>query len=125
MPWEGSFFTSTAAADGAIVLGGLRGRMFRTTDAGDSWAVVEKPETSAIVDSTRLADGALVAVGVGGEVLHSRDNGQTFALLPVGSGDRIYTVAEGAPGKLLVGGPHGIRQLDLPPQDSPPQATGD
>ena len=48
-------------------------------------------------------------------LLRSVDNGLSFALLPIASGGRVYTVAEGAPGSLLVGGPHGIRQLE-PPQ---------
>ncbi len=114
VPWEGSFFTSSAAADGAIVMGGLRGRMFRTEDVGDTWTVVEKPPTSSIVGSTRLEDGRLVFVGIAGEVLISADDGHSFALVPVSSGDRIYAVAEGPTGTLLVGGPRGIKKLTLP-----------
>ena len=40
VPWEGSFFTAVAAADGAIVMGGLRGRMFRTADEGDTLSLI-------------------------------------------------------------------------------------
>ena len=114
VPWEGSFFTSEAASDGAIILGGLRGRMFRTTDAGQTWVVVEKPPTSSLVDSTRLANGNLIFVGIAGEILLSTDEGYTFAMLPLRSGGRIYTVAEGPEGTLLVGGPAGIQKLKLP-----------
>ncbi len=114
VPWEGSFFTSTAAADGAIVMGGLRGRMFRTEDEGTTWTVVEKPPTSSIVDSIRLQDGRLVFVGIAGEILVSDDNGLSFSPLPLSSGDRIYAVAEDGPGTLLVGGPRGIQKLQLP-----------
>ncbi len=114
VPWEGSFFTSSAASDGAIVMGGLRGRMFRTEDVGDSWTVVEKPPTSSIVGSTRLEDGRLVFVGIAGEVLISEDEGHSFALVPVSSGDRIYAVSEGPTGTLLVGGLRGINKLTLP-----------
>lgn len=114
VPWEGSFFTSAAATDDAIVLGGLRGRMFRTTDIGRTWVVVEKPPTSALVDSTRRANGNLVFVGIAGEILTSTDDGYSFAQLPLRSGGRIYTVAEGPEGTLLVGGPKGIQKLKLP-----------
>ncbi len=114
VPWEGSFFTSSAAADGSIVMGGLRGRMFHTTDVGDTWTVVEKPPTSSIVGSTRLEDGRLVFVGIAGEVLISDDDGLSFSLVPVSSGDRIYAVAGGPAGTLLVGGPRGIKKLTLP-----------
>ncbi len=91
VPWEGSFFTIIDAADGSIVMGGLRGRMFRTADSGATWTAVKKPLTSAIVDSTRLADGRLVAVGIGGEVLMSTDNGVSFAALPVTGRGQLYT----------------------------------
>ena len=114
VPWEGSFFASAAAADGSIIVGGLRGRMFRTTDAGTNWTVVEKPPTSSIVGSTQLENGNLVFVGIAGEVLMSQDDGNSFALLPVSSGNPIFTVAEGPGGSLLVGGPAGIQKLTLP-----------
>ena len=114
VPWEGSFFTSVDAADSAIVVGGLRGRMFRSTDVGQTWTVVEKPPSSAMVDSTRLANGNLVFVGIAGEILLSTDNGDSFTQLPLSTGGRIYTVAEGPEGTLLVGGPAGIQKLKLP-----------
>lgn len=121
IPWEGSFFTIIDAADGSVVMGGLRGNMFRTDDVGATWTAVKKPMTSAIVDSIRLADGRLVAVGIGGEVLMSTDNGVSFASVPVTGGGqlyttsgRIYAVAEGPQGTLLVGGPNGIHKVKLP-----------
>lgn len=113
VPWEGSFFTSIDTVDGAIVVGGLRGQMFRTTDAGDTWTVVEKPPTSSIVDSVRLPDDRLIFVGMAGEILASTDNGDSFTKLPVTSGDRIYTVAAVGNDTLLVGGPNGIKKVSL------------
>ena len=121
VPWEGSFFTIIDAADGSIVIGGLRGNMFRTTDVGVTWTAVNKPMTSAIVDSTRLSDGRLIAVGIGGEVLMSKDNGASFGSVKISGGGQLYTsggyiyaVAEGPQNTLLVGGPAGIRKVKLP-----------
>ncbi len=114
VPWEGSFFTSVDTAAGAIVVGGLRGRMFLTADQGDTWTVVEKPPTSAIVDTARLDNDSLIAVGIAGEVLMSTDNGLSFTQLPISSGGRIYAVEQGPEGTLLVGGPSGIQKLELP-----------
>lgn len=121
VPWEGSFFTVVDAADGSMVIGGLRGNMFRTQDRGATWSKVKKQMSSAIVDSTRLADGRLIAVGIGGEVLVSTDNGASFAPVQVTTGGqlyttsgRIYAVAEGPPGTILVGGPSGIHTVKLP-----------
>ena len=114
VPWEGSFFATVDAADGAIVMGGLRGRMFRTATEGETWTVVEKPPTSAIVAETRLADGTLVAAGVAGEILTSTDNGQSFAMNPAsGSVGLIFDIAEGDDHSLLVAGPKGIKTVTL------------
>ena len=114
VPWEGSFFTSIAAADGSIVLGGLRGRMFRTTDEGESWNEVEKPPGSSLVASTKLEDGRLIFAGIAGDMVISSDNGASFSRLMLSSGNRIYTLEEGPSGTLLVGGPAGIQKLTLP-----------
>jgi photosystem II stability/assembly factor-like uncharacterized protein len=121
VPWEGSFFTIIDGADGSIVMGGLRGRMYRSEDTGATWTEVKKPVTSSIVDSTRLPDGRLIAVGIGGEVLMSKDNGVSFANAPVTTGaqlytagGRIYAVSEGPEGTLLLGGPEGVHKVKLP-----------
>jgi photosystem II stability/assembly factor-like uncharacterized protein len=117
VPWEGSFFTTVAASDGAIIMGGLRGRMFRTTDEGSTWTVVEKPATSSIVASIRLADGRLLAAGVAGEVLVSTDDGHSFTLSPAaGKVSRIYDMAEGEDDNLLVVGPYGVKSVPLSQQ---------
>ena len=114
VPWEGSFFTAVATQGGAIVLGGLRGRVFRTEDEGQSWEEVPKRPTSSIVDSVVLDDGRVVLVGIAGEILISSDDGSTFSPLPLTTGSRIYAVAEGPGGSLLLGGPAGIAKLKLP-----------
>jgi photosystem II stability/assembly factor-like uncharacterized protein len=114
VPWEGSFFTSAASEDGAVVLGGLRGRMFRTEDEGASWEEVQKPPSSSIVASAVLDDGRMVFAGIAGELLISSDGGRSFNYLPLSSGNRVYTVEQGPQGSLLVGGPAGIQKLQLP-----------
>ena len=114
VPWEGSFFTSAAAPSGAIVMGGLRGRRFRTEDEGTTWTVVEKPPTSSIVASVTLSSGVMVFAGIGGELVFSTDDGVSFNYLPLRTGNRIYAVEEGPEGTLLVGGPAGIQKLTLP-----------
>lgn len=119
VPWEGSFFASTDTADDAIVMGGLRGRMFRTKDAGDTWTVVEKPLTGSIVDIVRLPDDRIVAASIDGRVLVSTDNGDSFELVAGSAGANssrasIYTIAEGPDNTILLGGPKGIRKFQLP-----------
>ena len=114
VPWEGSFFASAATGDGAIVMGGLRGRMFRSADEGATWTVVDKPVTSSIVAAIRLSDGRLVAVSAAGEVLVSSDKGYTFAPVPIEYVGPLSSVAEGPAGTLLLGGLKGIHKVALP-----------
>ncbi len=115
VPWDGSFFCSSATADGAIVLGGLRGRMFRTADEGTTWVTVEKPVTSSIVAAIRLSDNRLVAVGAAGEVLVSTDNGFSYTLAPVEHRlGQLSSVAEGPGDTLLLAGLKGITKVALP-----------
>ena len=112
-PWEGSFFTCVRAADGSVVMGGLRGNVFRTEDIGKTWTKAEKPESSAIVDSLVLADGRMLLAGQGGDMLISSDNGKTFSRLPLRGIERIHSVAEGAEGKLIIAGPKGVQTVSL------------
>lgn len=116
VPWEGSFFTAVTAADGAVVMGGLRGRMFRTDDQGFTWTVVEKPPTSALVALTLFEDGTLVAGGVAGEIMISKDNGFSFSMSPAaGTAGPIFDIAEGEGHKLIIAGPTGIKSATLAP----------
>ena len=55
---------------------------FRTADEGDSWTVIEKPQTSSIVAVIRLPDDRLIAAGAAGEILISTDNGFSFSSVP-------------------------------------------
>jgi photosystem II stability/assembly factor-like uncharacterized protein len=115
VPWEGSFFASSDTADGAVVMGGLRGRMFITADEGDTWVVVRKPDTSTIVDIIRLADDRLVAAGMAGEILVSSDNGISFNKVDLDT-PRINSIAEGPGNTLILGGPAGLSKVTLPQQ---------
>jgi len=114
VPWEGSFFASAASADDAIIMGGLRGRMFRTADEGDSWSVIEKPQTSSIVAVIRLPDDRLIAAGAAGEILISTDNGFSFSSVEVPPLGPLSAVASGPDDTLLVAGLNGIKTVALP-----------
>lgn len=108
IPYDGSFYSSTSTADGAIVIGGLRGFMFRTNDDGQAWQKITKPATSKIIDFLKLSDNRIIAATQGGKLLLSEDNGKSFSLLPIEHKDNIHAIEEGAAGKILLAGPNGI-----------------
>ncbi len=115
VPWEGSFFTATnSTQSNAIIVGGLRGRMFRTPDEGLTWEEISKPDTSSIVDTLTLSDGRIVATGVAGELLISTDDGSSFTRFNAGETGRVNTLAEGPDNTLILGGPKGLSKVKLP-----------
>ncbi|MEJ8845492.1 WD40/YVTN/BNR-like repeat-containing protein [Variovorax rhizosphaerae] len=71
--YKGSFWTGVAA-DGAWVVGGLRGSLYRSTDDGAHWDRIDTGSTSSITGLAARGKQVL-AVGLDGLVLHSNDGG--------------------------------------------------
>ncbi len=114
-PYKGSFFGAIQAQDGAVLIFGLRGRIFRSRDIDlKSWTQIDNNSTASIMGATRLPDGALVLAGLAGTVLVSRDNGQSFVPLPTKSTKAISAPLLGAPNALLLLGETGARDVLLP-----------
>jgi len=120
-PWKrlspfytGSLYTAVIADDGEVIVSGMRGNTFRSTDKGFTWTEVEIPVAESIISSERLADGRLVLVSAAGSVLVSNDQG--FSFKPVKDETRWpYTdLIEVEPGVILLTGRNGVRRLDLP-----------
>ena len=113
-PYKGSFFGAIQAQDGAVLIYGLRGRIYRSTDAARAnWTQIENKTVASLMGSTRLPDGALVLAGLSGTVLISRDNGASFSLLPSGSTKALSVPLLGATNSLLLIGEAGVRDVLL------------
>jgi photosystem II stability/assembly factor-like uncharacterized protein len=80
VPYAGSFFTAEFAGPQDIVLGGLRGNLWRSGDAGASWQQVPVTMPVSITASARTSDGALLFANQAGSVLSLRDG--VAAVLP-------------------------------------------
>jgi photosystem II stability/assembly factor-like uncharacterized protein len=113
-PYKGSFFGAIQAQDGSVLIYGLRGKIFRSTNAALSdWKLIGNKSVASIMGSTRLADGTLVLSGLAGTVLISRDNGITFTPLPTGLTKGYAAPLQGAPSALLLVGEAGVREVLL------------
>lgn len=113
-PYKGSYFGAIQAKNGAVLIYGLRGRIYRSTDAAlSNWKQIENKTVASLMGSTLLPDGALVLAGLSGTVLISRDNGETFSLLPSGSTKALSAPLLGAPNALLLIGEAGVRDVLL------------
>ncbi|HXZ47387.1 MAG TPA: YCF48-related protein [Usitatibacter sp.] len=115
-PYKGSLFGGVTAADGSVVIFGLRGRIFRSTDGGETWTPVEDTSSATLMGGSRLPDGVLVVAGNAGTLLASRDDGRTFAAVATGTVHPFGKAIPGAPGRALVVGEAGLRQVTLPPE---------
>jgi photosystem II stability/assembly factor-like uncharacterized protein len=113
-PYKGSYFGAILAQDGAVLIYGLRGRIYRSTDATlSNWKLVENKSVASLMGGTRLPDGTLVLAGLSGTVLVSRDNGGSFTPLPSGSTKALSAPLLGAPNALLLIGEAGVRDVLL------------
>lgn len=113
-PYKGSFFGAIQTQDGAVLIYGLRGRIYRSSDAQlANWKLIENKTVASLMGSTRLPDGTVVLAGLSGTVLVSRDNGESFSLLPSGSTKALSSPLLGAPNALLLIGEAGVRDVVL------------
>ncbi|MBA5640165.1 glycosyl hydrolase [Duganella sp. LX20W] len=110
-PYKGTYF-GLAGKDGALLVYGLRGNAYRSTDRGASWSKVETGLQVGLTASALAQDGRLLLVSQAGQVLVSADAGATFTRLPGAPGGPVST-ALAAGGQLVLGGVRGLRQQPL------------
>jgi len=77
--YKGSLWTGTVLSDGTLMVGGLRGAIYRSGDGGRHWMQVKVDTLSSI---TAFADGkaGLYAAALDGVVLRSTDHGSGFSV---------------------------------------------
>lgn len=116
-PYAGTFFTAELSHDGAIWLGGLRGNIWRSTDAGGSWQAMHgrgNAPTGASITAS--------ALGLDGTVLLASQSGQT--LQAVGDSLRLRPAPPAGPITGLLPLPDG-RLLTLTLRGATVQAASD
>jgi photosystem II stability/assembly factor-like uncharacterized protein len=75
--YKGSFWTGIALSNGTLLVGGLRGTIYRSADGGSSWKESKTELKSSITDFGE-AGGKVFAVGLDGVSYESGDGGATF-----------------------------------------------
>ncbi|MES2148518.1 MAG: YCF48-related protein [Pseudomonadota bacterium] len=90
------------SADGAVMIAGEGGRVYRSNDDGDSWHAIDTGYKGPLYGVIETAPGKLLAYGFGGNALRSDDGGKHWSALPrLGSKNLIGAVLS-ADGKLLL-----------------------
>ena len=95
------------------MLYGLRGNLYRSEDAGQSWTQVETVTEALLGCGTQLADGTVLLAGDGGVVLVSEDDGRSFTSWPQKDGKALSSLHEVTPGQVVAGTTGGIKILDV------------
>lgn len=83
-PYAGSWFALTANGKDEWIVAGLRGRVFRSTDEGDSWAPLEGAPPTSFVSAVGQADGSVLLANQAGQLFTTR-GGSKLVALPVPS----------------------------------------
>lgn len=77
--YDGSWFGAVYNAQhDTLLVFGLRGNLYRSTDFGATWAPVTNDSTNTLAGGTSSPQGEIVLAGAGGTVLISADGGQSF-----------------------------------------------
>src|SRR6266403_1968946 len=78
---KGSFWAGLALADNSVLVAGLNGKIWRSTNAGKTWSELTSGVTASITDLTLSPDGSVIGVGLEGAVINSKD-GVNFTASP-------------------------------------------
>jgi len=112
-PYAGSWFGLLATRDSGLLVYGLRGNAFLSTDQGQTWHKAATGTPVSISAAHELADGRIVLASQAGEIVVSSDRGRSFAPSPAKVGLPLTGVAE-APGGLVLASLRGVLRLRLP-----------
>jgi photosystem II stability/assembly factor-like uncharacterized protein len=111
LPYGGSFFGVLTARPSVLIFG-LQGHVFRSTDRGTTWAAIDSGTTAAMHAGVELEDGRIVLGGLQGVLLVSDDRGLRFKLVQDPERLGISALLELADGRLLLLGEGGVRRID-------------
>lgn len=108
-PYNGSLF-GLVAHDSLLFAFGLRGRLFRSQDAGASWESLNSGVTATINSGVYIPSAhRLALVTEGGDLLVSDDDGQRFSFNPCGMDS--YSIVATPAGLLIISGARGVRTM--------------
>jgi photosystem II stability/assembly factor-like uncharacterized protein len=83
---KGSLFGALKLNDGSVMIYGMRGHAYRSTDGAATWTLIPVAATDTFSGASVAADGKIVLAGNNGMIATSADNGQSLALQYVKDG---------------------------------------
>ncbi len=109
--YKGSLFGVADGGDAVLVFG-LRGNAFRSTDGGAHWSKVDSQLVASIVAGARTSNGTVLLADQGGRIVASSDGGKTFKRLELAKAMPVTSIATVGGDKLALTGPMGVVVVD-------------
>lgn len=110
-PYEGSFFGGLITQMGARIIFGMRGRIYRQSNPGSPWQLLEVPTSMAWMAGRVLRDGRIVLVGDQGITAMSNDDGRRFVVQKTWDSS-LSDIVESPSGELWIAGRLGLKAFD-------------
>ncbi len=107
-PARGTYF-GVLVKDGIVVVFGLRGNAYASSDLGITWRKIPTGIDTGIQSGAVLPNGRILLASQGGEVLVSADDGWTFSPVELSAPTSIAAVADAGPSTIALGGQLGLR----------------
>ncbi|OUS04777.1 hypothetical protein A9Q90_07185 [Gammaproteobacteria bacterium 54_18_T64] len=112
-PYTGSFFGINELSTGELLVYGLRGNVYRSSDSAQSWAKIETGTLANIFDSFELPNGKLVLVGASGTLLTMDKSAMAAEKEPYPHFDSLMSIQTIRDGELLLFGSSGVKVISL------------
>lgn len=113
-PYRGSFFTLTALPSGEVIIGGLKGNVFWSSNRGMTFQRSEGFLPISLSASAILKDGKIVFTNQAGQLFVSDDKGRSVQLMKQNQTPPLSAVLQTADGNVIGAGIRGITRVSLP-----------
>jgi photosystem II stability/assembly factor-like uncharacterized protein len=110
--YNGSFF-GVAGAGSAVLVYGLRGHVYRSDDAGRTWAKADAGLPAAIVGAAPAEGGAILLADGGGRIASSADGGRTFTTVALKNPVPVTGFAPIGNDRFVLVGPRGATVTEV------------
>jgi photosystem II stability/assembly factor-like uncharacterized protein len=113
-PYEGSFFGILPLGPKTLLAHGLRGRIYRSEDDGDTWQLAPSEQRGLLATAIHLKNGVIIVAGQSRLFAVSRDEGRSFTPWAPGLTTGVAELVEAPDGTLLAIGEDGVTPLPTP-----------
>jgi photosystem II stability/assembly factor-like uncharacterized protein len=107
-PYKGSHFGVTGTRE-AVIVYGLRGNAYRSTDRGASWSKVETGLQEGLTSGVAVGDRGVVLASQAGRLLVSEDGGERFVPVKLEQAVPASAIQPLASDAIVVAGARGVR----------------